>query len=230
MDDSTLRNTPERGAHNFWWVAVGVGLIAALVAAAFLLPLHFHFRRQESPGKLEHYDGRIDNRGETVDRVKSDLYVRASRALQAGEAPKAEAIYREVIAKYPQDPDGYCALGTTLGFEDRPDAAAAQYEEALRLDARCERALYGLGCVAYGQRQPAVAKDYLERALAVDPNNAQCHRVLGFAEEELGNEPAALEHLERAQALSPGELDDAAKQHLAALKARAGLGAGAPGP
>ena len=70
-------------------------------------------------------------------------------------------------------------------------------------------ALYGLGCAAYEQEQSAEAKDYLERALALAPSNALCHRVLGCVFDQIEDTSRALVHYERAVALDPSIAGDA---------------------
>jgi len=102
--------------------------------------------------RLQDFEGVIDNSGVTHDPVKSDLYVRASQALQDGDAEAAEALYREVVAKYPNDPESYEALGACLYIEARYNAAKAEYLHALQLNGRSVGALYGLGCVAHKQK------------------------------------------------------------------------------
>src|SRR5262249_23105400 len=76
--------------------------------------------------ELTHFDGVVDHGRQTTDPVLSDLYVRAARALEAGDAAAAEALYREAVAKYPADPDGYTALGACLVYQRRYDDARAE--------------------------------------------------------------------------------------------------------
>jgi tetratricopeptide (TPR) repeat protein len=161
--------------------------------------------------ELEHFEGVIDHGRQTNDPVRSDLYVRAARALETGDAKAAEALYREAVAKYPADPDGYEALGTCLGFQDRHDEARAEYERALRLSPGSRDALYGLGCVAYHQRRYPEAVGHLEAVLAAHPADAPAHRVLAFVYDDLGDGPKALAHYTRAAELDPRT---AAEEHV----------------
>lgn len=153
--------------------------------------------------RLSKFDGVIKRRDSTYDPVMSDLYVRASQALEAGDAPAAEALYREAISKYPQDSDGYTSLGACLYFQKRYEAAITEYGQALRIDPRSARAFYGLGCVAYEQERLTEARDYLEKALAIDEKDGGCHRMLGFVYDDLGDVAKAKAHFERGAALEP---------------------------
>jgi len=179
------------------------------VAAVFLVALVMVAVRQRADPpappeqELSHFAGVLDHRQQTLDPVLADLYGRAARALEAGDAAAAETLYREAIAKYPSDPDGYNALGTCLSFQRRYDEARGEYNRALQLDPGSRDALYGLGCVAYDQRQYDEAVGHLEAVLAKHPSDADAHRVLGLTYDALDNRPKAREHYQRATELNP---------------------------
>jgi len=189
-----------------WVVGIIAGALLLLSAARFSGILSHRPRPSEN---LQHFAGAIDHRRQTYDHIKSELYVRASSALKSGDARGAEALYREVVAKYPGDPDGYEALGACLFFQDKSDEARTNYVRALDLNPRSVDALYGLGCVAYKLHRGAEAKDYLEKALLLDQQNGLCHRVLGSVYEELGDARSAILHYERAIELDPSVAGDA---------------------
>jgi Tfp pilus assembly protein PilF len=171
------------------------------------------------PDKLQHFEGFINHNRQTYDPVKSDLYVRASQALKSGDARSAEALYRDLIAKYPDDPDSYSALGTCLFFQDRNEEARTNYLRAMELDSQSASALYGLGCVAYKRGQSTEAKDYLEEVLVIEPQNVMCHRLLGSLYEQLGDSPSAVMHYNRAIALDSSAAENAGiKKRLQALQ------------
>jgi tetratricopeptide (TPR) repeat protein len=153
---------------------------------------------------LQHFEGAIEHGRTTTDMVKSDLYVRASRALESGDAGSAESLYREVISKYPEDTDGYEALGACLYFQGKQEEAKSEYLRALDLNATSIDALYGLGCVAQKQKDYYESRDYLEKALAVNANDAPSHRVLAMVYDHLGDKSKAVFHFQRAIELEPG--------------------------
>ena len=166
--------------------------------------------------ELEHFDGMIDNSDSTYDTFKSDLYVRASEFLEDGDVDAAMVFYRKIIEAYPDDPEGYAALGASLCFEHKYEEAASQYLRALELDALLVSAHYGLGCVAYEQSQYDEAIEHLTRAIAVTETDGDCHRVLGMVFHSAGDIPKAIFHYERALALNAS--DDSARETLRRLK------------
>jgi tetratricopeptide (TPR) repeat protein len=171
---------------------------------------------------LAHFEGVIDQSRQTLDRDRSDLYVRAAGALDRGDAKAAEALYREAIARYPSDPNGYEALGTCLSFQERHEEARAEYERALRLAPASRDALYGLGCVAYHQKCYREAVEHLEAVLAAREGDAPAHRVLALAYDDLGDGPKALAHYTRAAELDPKTADEEhVRRRIAALRDRA---------
>ena len=193
--------------------ALGLALLVLTIFPSFLV------HRPRPSENLPAFDGALDHSKQTYDHFKSELYERASRNLKAGDARGAEALYREIVAKYPRDPDGYEALGACLFFQDKYPEARKEYQHSIELNPRSVGALYGLGCVGYEQARSAEAKDYLERALALDPGNGLCHRVLGSVYEQMGDTPRALLHYERAVALDPSIAGDAViQQRVKALK------------
>lgn len=176
----------------------------------------------QKPGpkeNLQHFEGDIDYSKQTYDHIKSDLYVRASAALKSGDAQSAEALYKQIIAKYPDDPDGFNALGACMVFQERFGEARTNYLRAVLLNSQSVDALYGLGCVAYKLRRNAEARDYLEKALALHEEDGLCHRLLGLVYEELGDKRSAELHYERAVALDPSVAGDAViRERLQELK------------
>ncbi len=205
-----------KGPRSVLWVAVGV--FCAVFTLAVIVP-GIRSRGPRPSENLKRFDGAIDHSRQTYDHAKSELYVRASLALKKGDAQAAEALYREVLAKYPNDSDGYDALGACLCFQHRYEEARTNYLLGLKLNAQSVDALYGLGCVAYEQGRNTEAKDYLEKALLLDQKNPLCHRVLGSVYEQLGDVPKAVSHYELAVSLEPSVAgDDAIRRRLDELK------------
>jgi tetratricopeptide (TPR) repeat protein len=196
-----------------------LGFISLLIALALLSACNRSSPPAAADQQLQHFEGAIDNSKQTYDKVKSDLYVRASRALEAGDAKGAEALYREAVAKYPKDPDGYAALGACLYFQAEYEDAKAEYMRALELNRQSVDAHYGLGCVAHKQKRYDEAREHLEKALALDKDNGGCHRVLAMVYDEIGDRPKAIFHYERAVALDRSIANDQAiRKRLKELK------------
>lgn len=168
--------------------------------------------------ELLHFDGVIDNSSLTYDPVLSDLYVRASEALKLGDAKTAEAIYRDVIAKYPDDPAGYSALATSLYFQRRFDEAKHEYLRALDLDSKSASALFGLGSVAYEEAQYIEAREHLKNALKFGNDDQACHRLLGMVYDQIGDRKNAVLHYQRAVELSGAAAEEWLIDRLDALR------------
>jgi Flp pilus assembly protein TadD len=196
-----------------------IGVIT-LVVLITLIPACRRVRPIGQPEKrLKHFNGTIDHSHHTYDKAKSDLYVRASRALETGDAKTAEALYREAIARYPDDPAGHESLGACLYFQARYDDARAEYLQALKLDVKSVEALYGLGCVAYEEQRFEEAKERLLRALAIDKTHSDAHRMLGIIYDDEGDSEQALFQYQRAIALNESlASDDDLKQRVKELK------------
>lgn len=99
----------------------------------------------------------------------------------AGLSPDAQRLY--VIGRYYWDlrtPDG---VGKSLGYFARVIDAAPQ--SALGYAAMAD-ANVTMGDYCYGTHRPSTyfgrARSYAEKALAIDPNSAQAHAALGFAD------------------------------------------------
>jgi tetratricopeptide (TPR) repeat protein len=169
----------------------------------------------EPAGRLAEFEGVIEG-GQILDHARSDLYVRAARALEAGDGDLAEALYREGVARYPADPAAYDRLGACLFFRARYPEARAEYERALALDPRSADARYGLGCVDYKESRYPEARDHLLAALAVRDGHGRTHRMLALVYDQLRDRAAARRHYERAAALDPGiAAEDHVRRRLA---------------
>ncbi len=201
---------------------VPVAGIVALVAFVALSRDHGPVPDPEASTKLERFEGSLTHSDTTSDPVLSDLYVRAGRALEAGDSAKAKELYREAVSRYPNDPDGYRALGAVAFFEKDYDRARAEYARALEIKPDCGKAFYGLGCVAYKERRYAESRAYLEKALETIPRDGSCHRVLALSYDEERDARKALFHYERAVEYDPSlAKDEDVKTRLAALRKEA---------
>lgn len=193
------------------------GGFCLVVVVTFLSGCDRGFQKTSSQHeKLEHFDGAIDSSDSTFDAAKSNLYVRASQFLHDGDLDAATSLYRKAIEKYPNDPEGFAALGACLYFEHNYDDARTQYLRALEVDGQCLTAHYGLGCVAYEQKQYDQAIQHFKQALDMDASNSDCHRMLGMVFDATGDRLQAIFHYERAIALNGR--DDATAEMLRRLK------------
>jgi len=90
--------------------------------------------------------------------------------------------------------DAYARLGNY-------DKAENYLKEAIWLNDGSAAALVLLGEIALKKKDPALAAGFLERGLALDPQNAAAHDTLANAYQVLGREAEANQQLEISQKL-----------------------------
>lgn len=102
---------------------------------------------------------------------------------------------------------GLCEQGLALHRSGRLDEAREFYKRALQRDAKHFTTLHVFGtlCVQAGQAELGAA--LLRRALAVNPDAAAVHAVLGAAQEGLGDLIEALASYDKAARLQPGHVE-----------------------
>ncbi|MBX9697844.1 MAG: methyltransferase domain-containing protein [Acetobacteraceae bacterium] len=147
--------------------------------------------------------------------------VQAGAARQeAGELDAAERIFRDVLARWPDEPNAMNLLGIVV-------RQRGGFDEAIRLGARAVEidpgqgaflANYGVTLAAAGRLPEAVR--VLGRAVSLRPGDATTLRNLGQALAEMGDAEAALIPLEHATALDP----DSPEPWLALAHARRQIG------
>jgi len=104
-----------------------------------------------------------------------------------GQAENAEEEMRAELANYPNDPIANCILGQILFNNSALDDARRHFEQALKSDPRYADALLGLGKTEVALKDPAKAIAPLRKAIAIDPNSAEAHFVLGMALKQSGH-------------------------------------------
>ena len=126
---------------------------------------------------------------------------------QMGEYGGAEQSFRRAIELDPQSAKAHCRLGQTLvadpqGKQDWP-GAVAEFQAAVRLDARYPEAesLLGLGLMHLDQTEAAITT--LQRAIQLDPTQAAPHLNMALVLEQ-----------------QSGRLNEAAEQYREALAAK----------
>ena len=149
---------------------------------------------------------------------------------EKGEAEKALEHLRIVAESDPANAGAYYELGQTLRQTGDLDGAIKAFEKSVELDPELREGYYGLAQVLkqqgasarvaataapasderFGRAQDAAARGDLAAAraeltplLAEQPEHADAHSLMGYVLGQLGQLPAALQHLERAVALRP---------------------------
>lgn len=121
----------------------------------------------------------------------------------AGQLDEAEALYRQILALEPEDPDALNLLGLVL--QDRGDLAESisLLNRALLTDPDFPEALTNLARAQIASGNAAEAVASANRAVQADPELAEAFLQLGRASLELGDLAAAEAALQRCLALSP---------------------------
>jgi len=92
-------------------------------------------------------------------------------------------------------------LGVLAGQEGKPQEGIQHFEQVVHMQPRHAMALAGLGALYLQTRELEKALNALQRASAIDPNNAQMQYDLGLALSSLGKPEEARVHMDRFQKL-----------------------------
>jgi tetratricopeptide (TPR) repeat protein len=152
---------------------------------------------------------------------------------QAGRLNEAEATYRQILAREPENPDALHLLGVLCHQCDDHEKAKTHIERAIQL--RPHVAMYhnnlGEALRALGKHEQAIAA--YQQALSLRPDYAEAHNNLGLALEALGRLPDAIAAFTQALAVTPdpqvhcnlgnalrsqGRLDEAAATYEAVVQ------------
>jgi len=128
---------------------------------------------------------------------------------QAGNLQQADAIYRDVLRRDPNNADALHLLGRIALQTGNLPVAAGLIERAVELKPRsvAYQCSYARLLQAQGSKDAAIER--YRRAIKLDPASFEAHNSLGNLLEETGQPDAAIRHLERALALRP----DSAEAH-----------------
>jgi tetratricopeptide (TPR) repeat protein len=122
-------------------------------------------------------------------------YYLASLYKSRGETDKAEGAFKRALELSPNDLATLIWLGRLHLDEGRPEAAEPLFLKAFGIAPRTVAVLAGLGRVAVAKHDYARAVQYLEDALAIDPEAESLHAPLGTAYRGLGQVDKAEPHL-----------------------------------
>lgn len=111
--------------------------------------------------------------------LQEDAFQKGLSALKEMHFEEALEALTAAEQEHPQDPRVRNFRGITLAQLGKTTEAAAEYQEAIRLDPKYEAAHRNLGFLLWTQRQLDLARETLVHAVALSPDDAFAHYYLG---------------------------------------------------
>lgn len=122
--------------------------------------------------------------------------------MAAQHPAEAEAGYRELVAKYPEEPGVHYAYGISL-LERDPHAALAEFQRELTISPKHVFARLQIASLQIKRGAPEAALQPARDVVRLEPRNYLGHAVLGRALGALGQTAEAIPELETAVKLVP---------------------------
>lgn len=145
--------------------------------------------------------------GMRADRLKerqNQALQRAIAAHQNGNLTGAEAGYRKILARRPDDPDALHFFGLLRHQQGQSEAGIDIIRRSLRYAPNNAHAWQNLGNILLAVDRPAEARSAYEKATSLDAGNADAWYNLGVCLRRAAEPPAACEALEQAVQINPG--------------------------
>ncbi len=107
----------------------------------------------------------------------------AQLALESGETAKAEALYKSLVRRMPNDSETWLRLGNLYARNNKPDEAVGAYQRALIANNTEARAWHNLAVVRLRQAWAALLQVQAQENLAADdPLRIQAEEALDHLE------------------------------------------------
>ena len=126
-----------------------------------------------------------------------------------------ESIWRDTIAKRPENPRAHYALGQALASAGDLEAASAEFRQAISLRPDYSEAHFDLGNVLIRQEQRAEAIKSYSMAIRVNPSYAKAYDNLGVALYSQGRTNEAIECFFQALRIEPDLSNARRNLHMA---------------
>ncbi|MGC8487012.1 MAG: tetratricopeptide repeat protein [Clostridia bacterium] len=129
--------------------------------------------------------------------VAVPLLAKADTEWHYGHFDEAETLYREVIARFPERPEGYNKVGVVYAEKHDLSEARHWFQSALSRDSNYVPSLTNLGNVLLEGGSVDEAIVYYTMAINNDPNYVPAHRNMAVALRRQGRYFDAVRHLRR---------------------------------
>ncbi len=126
-------------------------------------------------------------------------------------------VWSRVLEAYPDEPEALVNRGSAHARAGRLDAAWSDYRRALEQRPRDRMLLGNVARLHLERKRPDEALVYLERYLAVGPEDLQTYLGMGYAASQAGRHAAALRWYGEAARLQPDSPEVKAGRRLAML-------------
>ena len=124
--------------------------------------------------------------------------------LQASRYDEAFPMFKSLLQQFPAEPFLHYAYGTALLALSEFEEAAVQMHAETEISPKSELPYVSLASIKVREHKAAEAIPFARRALALAPQSAEAHYLLGRASLETGDDATAVSELEIAAKLSPG--------------------------
>lgn len=144
-----------------------------------------------------------------IQPVQTDGSVELEAALSyhhAGQLDEAEAIYRRLLERYPNQPNALHLLGIIETDRGHPERAAVLIQQSLSVVVESPEPHVDLGNALRLTGKQEEAVESYRRALALKPDYVLAHVCLGSLLSDMGRFEAALGHCRTAIAIDPKSL------------------------
>ena len=126
---------------------------------------------------------------------------------QRGDLAAADAIYAQILAETPDQPDALHYRGLLKHQGGDGTEAVRLMKRSVEVGLPNSGYFYNLGRVLQEQGALLEAQEYLQRSIALAPNHASAWNRLGETHEDLGMQFKACEHYRKAHELEPTSRD-----------------------
>lgn len=137
----------------------------------------------------------------------SNIFEQALVAHQAGDFPRAEQLYRKILAAHPKDFDALHMLGVVHAQGGRLPEAARLIGRALKIRPDDPQALYNLGNALLSMDRLEEALACFDRVLAASPGYADAHNNRGIVLQKMDRLDDSLDSYDKALTLNPHYAD-----------------------
>jgi Flp pilus assembly protein TadD len=131
----------------------------------------------------------------------------ALRHQSAGRLDAAEALYRTVLRREPENADALHLLGMVAGARGNPNEALELIRRAIAAKPRVAQFYNSLGTVLGGMGRSAEAERAFREAIACNPGYGEAYRNMGLALQRQGRSEEAVSVFRSALKSSPGRVD-----------------------